>query len=55
MMKYTFIGGPDTVKQKLEEFLNETEVNEIMVTSHIYDHAARIRSYEIVSEIFSNK
>jgi luciferase family oxidoreductase group 1 len=55
MMKYTFIGGPDTVKQKVEEFLNETEVNEIMVTSHIYDHAARIRSYEIVSEIFSNK
>lgn len=49
MMKYTFIGGPETIKEKLQRFLDETGVNEIMVTSHIYDHTARLRSYEILA------
>jgi len=52
MMKYTFIGGPQTIKDKMNIFLGETQVDEIMVTSHIYDHSARIRSYEIISEIW---
>jgi luciferase family oxidoreductase group 1 len=51
LMYYSFVGGPDTVKQKLEGFLEETGVNELMVVSHIYEHAARIRSYEILTEI----
>lgn len=55
MMKYTFTGGPKTVKEKLERFLNETQVNEIMVTSHIYDHSARLHSYEILSQLWKEK
>lgn len=53
MMKYTFIGGPGTIRKKLIDFLKETQVDEIMITSHIYDHAARVRSYEIVSQIWN--
>jgi luciferase family oxidoreductase group 1 len=52
MMKYTFIGSLKTIKEKLELFLNETQVDEIMVTSHIYNQSDRIRSYEILNQIW---
>jgi len=51
MMKFTMIGSATTVKSKLQSFLDATGVDEIMVTSHIYNHKARLRSYEIISDI----
>ena len=51
MMSYAFIGEPSSVKEDLQAFLEETGVNELMITSHIYDHQARIRSYEILAEL----
>ena len=51
MMSYSFIGAPSSIKEELQAFLEETGVNELMITSHIYDHQARIRSYEILSEL----
>jgi luciferase family oxidoreductase group 1 len=54
MMKYTFIGSAETIKVKLQQFLNETQVDEIMVTSHIYDHQARISSYEILANLWKD-
>lgn len=51
MLKYTFIGSATTVKAELAQFISDTEVNEIMISSHIYDHQARVRSYEIISEL----
>jgi luciferase family oxidoreductase group 1 len=50
-LKYSFVGGADTVKNNLESFLKQTQVNEIMAVSHIYDHIARLRSYEILSSL----
>jgi luciferase family oxidoreductase group 1 len=50
-MQYTFVGGPATVKDRLEQFVTQTEVDELMIVSHIYEHAARVHSYEIVAEI----
>ncbi len=55
MMKYTFIGGPKTIKENFKNFISETGVDEIMITSHIYDHAARLRSYEILAELCSDQ
>ncbi|ARI78981.1 LLM class flavin-dependent oxidoreductase [Halobacillus mangrovi] len=49
----SIIGGPETVKEKLENFQAETEADEMMIISQIYDHSARIRSYEIVAEIMN--
>lgn len=54
MLKYAFIGSADTIAKKTEAFLKDTRVNELMVVSHIYDHTARIKSYEIFSEIMKN-
>ncbi|MBA3749823.1 MAG: LLM class flavin-dependent oxidoreductase [Nitrosopumilus sp.] len=50
-LKYSFVGGPATVKKDIESFLNQTPVDEIMAVSHIYEHLARLRSYEILSSI----
>ena len=50
-LKYSFVGGPTTVKKDLQSFLDRTQIDEIMVVSHIYEHAARLLSYEILSSL----
>ena len=44
------IGDSATVKAKLEAFVELTGADELMITSQIYDHQARLRSYEMVAE-----
>jgi alkanesulfonate monooxygenase SsuD/methylene tetrahydromethanopterin reductase-like flavin-dependent oxidoreductase (luciferase family) len=51
MMAYSFIGSAQTVQSGLLEFIEETKVDELMVVAHIYDQAARLRSFEIVAEM----
>ena len=50
-LRYSFVGGPATVKMGLESFLDRTQVDEIMAVSHIYEHAARLHSYEMLSSL----
>jgi luciferase family oxidoreductase group 1 len=50
-LKYSFVGGPATVKKNLESFLKQIQVDEIMAVSHMYEHSARLRSYEILSSL----
>jgi luciferase family oxidoreductase group 1 len=45
------IGSPSTVKQGLSEFIARTGADELMVTAQIFDHQARLRSFEIVAEV----
>ncbi len=45
------IGSRDTVKRSLEAFIEQTGADELMITSQIFDHAARLRSYEITAEL----
>ena len=49
------IGSAATVKQKLEKILGETESDELMINAMIFDHEARLRSYEIVADIWKIK
>ncbi|HSI76227.1 MAG TPA: LLM class flavin-dependent oxidoreductase [Lunatimonas sp.] len=51
MMAYTFIGSPATVKRQLEKFLEKSGVDELMVTTNIYNQKDRLRSYELLSEM----
>lgn len=44
------VGSPDTVRKGLEDFAARTGADEIMTTAMVYDHAARVRSMEIVAE-----
>jgi luciferase family oxidoreductase group 1 len=45
------IGSPDTVAQQLKDFVARTGADELMITSQVFDHAARLRSYEITADI----
>jgi luciferase family oxidoreductase group 1 len=45
------VGGPETVTRGIEAFLKRTGVDELMVTAAIYDHTARLRSFEIVAQV----
>lgn len=45
------IGGPETVKAKLEEVVSATDADELMIHSGFYRHEDRKRSYEIVAEV----
>jgi luciferase family oxidoreductase group 1 len=45
------IGSPATVSRQLRAFIEKTQPDELMITSQIYDHAARLRAYEITAEI----
>lgn len=51
MLRYTFVGSPKTVQEELQAFIDDTQVNELMVAGHIYDHQARLHSYEILAEL----
>ena len=55
MMQYTFIGSAKTVHERLQTFLDETDVDEIMVASYIYDNADKINSYELIAPFFKKK
>ncbi len=45
------IGSAKTVTASIQKFIERTQADELMITAHIFDHKARLRSYEIVSEI----
>ncbi|EHM01982.1 luciferase family oxidoreductase, FMN-dependent, PP_0088 family [Acetobacteraceae bacterium AT-5844] len=45
----SYVGQPETVRAGLEAFLRETEADELLVTAQIHDHAARLRSFELVA------
>ncbi len=47
----TIVGSKETVKQGLEKFLEETQADEMIINSQIFDQEARKRSYEIIGEL----
>lgn len=51
----SIIGNAETVKAKLEQFVADTSADELMINAMIYDHAARLRSYEIVADVWREK
>ncbi len=51
MLACSFVGSPDTVKRKLDAFVASTGVDELMVASALFDHQARLRSYELLAEL----
>jgi luciferase family oxidoreductase group 1 len=51
MLAYSFVGGPATLQQDLQEFINETQVDELMAISNIYDQEARVHSYRLFADV----
>lgn len=51
MLQLSFIGSPETIKNQLQNFYDETKMDEIMVISNIYDQKAKLHSYELFAEV----
>ncbi|MET0323542.1 MAG: LLM class flavin-dependent oxidoreductase [Duganella sp.] len=51
VLSCTAIGAPDTVRKQMQEFIARTGADELMITSQIFDHQHRLRSYEITAEV----
>jgi len=51
------VGSLETVERLLLNFIDLTHPDEIIATAHIYDHAARLRSFELLSQFsgFANQ
>jgi alkanesulfonate monooxygenase SsuD/methylene tetrahydromethanopterin reductase-like flavin-dependent oxidoreductase (luciferase family) len=49
------VGSPATVKRGITAFLRRTGVDELMVAAAIYDHPARLRSFELIAGLASAK
>ncbi len=50
--RYTAVGSAETVYRHLAQLRAETAADEIMILAQIYDHEARLRSFEIAAEVF---
>jgi len=50
-LAYAAIGGPDTVARRLQAIIEMTRADELIVAGHIFDHQARLRSFEIVADV----
>jgi luciferase family oxidoreductase group 1 len=46
------VGTPEHVRARIEEAADRTEADEIMIVTHAFEPAARLRSYELVAQAF---
>src|SRR6267142_2784465 len=51
MLACSFVGSAETVRRDLGRFIEHTQADELIVAAAIYDHAARLRSYEMLAGI----
>ena len=51
MLGCSFVGSPQTVARELRAFVEKTGADELIVSGPIYDHAARLRSFELLAQI----
>ena len=50
MLSHAIVGGPTRVREELAALVTRTRADEVIVATQIYDHAARLHSYDIVAE-----
>lgn len=50
-MQYAIAGARERLREELQQFIATTAADELIITSQIYDHEARKRSYEIAAEV----
>ena len=53
-LAFSFVGTQEMVREGLENFIAKTGVDEVMITGMIYDHAARLRSFELAAQACQN-
>lgn len=53
MLQYAFTGSAASVQEQLSDFVGATGVQELMITSHLYDLQAKITCYELIAPFFN--
>jgi alkanesulfonate monooxygenase SsuD/methylene tetrahydromethanopterin reductase-like flavin-dependent oxidoreductase (luciferase family) len=51
ILSHAIVGGPERMRTGLRELIERTRADEVIVASQMFDHAARVRSYEIVADV----
>jgi luciferase family oxidoreductase group 1 len=51
MLARSIVGSPDTVRAGIDALVQETQADELIVVSDVYDHATRLRSFELIAEV----
>ncbi len=51
MLAATAVGGPEAVRRQLQAIVDQTAADELIVAGAVHDHAARLRSYELLAAI----
>jgi luciferase family oxidoreductase group 1 len=54
-LRESAVGSPASVAAWLDQFLEKTQVDELILTSHVYDHAARIKSFGIAAQFLRSR
>jgi luciferase family oxidoreductase group 1 len=55
MLACSFFGSPDTLRREINEFIEQTGVDELMVASYVYDHDERLRSHRMIAEVLGSE
>lgn len=51
MLARSIVGAPETVRAGMEALVAETRADELIIVSDVYDHAARLRSFELIASV----
>jgi alkanesulfonate monooxygenase SsuD/methylene tetrahydromethanopterin reductase-like flavin-dependent oxidoreductase (luciferase family) len=51
MLARSIVGSPDTVRTGIDALVAETAADELMIVSDVYDHAKRLRSFELIAGV----
>jgi luciferase family oxidoreductase group 1 len=51
MLARSIVGSPDTVRAGIDALVKETGADELIIVSDVYDHAMRLRSFELIAEV----
>ena len=54
MLAYSFIGSEESVKSDINQFLEQTGADELMLSTYIYNHLQRLRSYELLANVMND-
>jgi alkanesulfonate monooxygenase SsuD/methylene tetrahydromethanopterin reductase-like flavin-dependent oxidoreductase (luciferase family) len=47
------VGTPEQCRERIDEMVDRTNADEVMIVTHCFDPAARMHSYELLAEVFA--
>ncbi|GAA2100187.1 LLM class flavin-dependent oxidoreductase [Microlunatus panaciterrae] len=54
MLRYAAVGSPQTVKESVADFAAHADADELIVVTNTFDHADRLRSYELLADVHAH-